>query len=206
MVRALAVCVVLVGFVPTDAAAEWHFTPLVGLTFKGGTNIFPSEAVVDKVHPNLGGAVSLLGNGILGVEGIVVWTPGLFEDDKNVLNQVEESRGIALMGNIVLTLPRQMTEYGLRPYFSGGLGLMHATVKHPERLGGGAVFDPVHLDAGGFNLGAGVIGFFTERTGVRFDVRYYSTFRRSDDLLSSDIDSYYLRHMTASVGIVWRRR
>lgn len=204
MLRLVSACVVLLALLPAPAAAEWLFSPMVGLTFKGATNIFDGEAAVEKTHKNLGGSVSLLGGGIVGVEGIGVWTPGLFENDESLIPFVEYSRAISLMGNVVLTTPRRLTEYSLRPYFSGGVGLMHATVTQLEVQGGG-VLEPVTMNAGGFNLGAGAIGFFSERTGVRFDFRYYSTFRRAD-ILSVDEDSSYLRYMTASVGIVWRRR
>ena len=110
------------------------------------------------------------------------------------------------MGNIVLTTPRKWTEYGLRPYFSGGVGLVHATVKRdPDTFG---ELPPIDVNDFGYNLGAGAIGFFSERTGVRFDFRYYSTMRRNSDALvtETNTDEAYLRYMTLSVGIVWRRR
>jgi hypothetical protein len=105
----------------------------------------------------------------------------------------------------VVTVPRNWTEYFLRPYFSGGIGLMHARVTHIEREGG-PVLDPVNLDTLGYNLGGGAIGFFTDRTGVRVDFRYHSTFRGPEDALSTDPDSSHLRYMTFSVGVVIRRR
>ena len=83
---------------------------------------------------------------------------------------------------------------------------MSATVTLLPASPGGPPLDLEKLNAAGFNLGVGAIGFFTERTGVRFDFRYHSTFRRSEDILSVDTESSYLRYMTASVGIVWRRR
>lgn len=208
MRRVLAACLVFVGLLPATATAEWHFTPLIGLAFKGATNINDIEQGAEETHKNFGGAVALLGSGIFGVEGIVTWTPGFFEnDDSPFQGAVAESRAISLMGNVVLTTPRNLTEYGLRPYFSGGAGLMHSMVTQIASPGGDeGPLPTVRLNAPGFNLGVGAIGFFTERTGVRFDFRYHSTFRRSADLLSADPGSLYLRYMTASVGVVWRRR
>lgn len=203
MVRRLAACAFLLLLSPAPASAEWQFAPMVGLLFKGATNIVDIERATTKTHRQAGGAISLLGGGILGVEAIGTWAPGFFE--LGDLDQVEQGRTAALMGNIVLTAPRRWTEYSLRPFFSGGVGLMHATVKQSEDLPAGAPFDPVRLNASGYNLGAGAIGFFSERTGVRFDFRYYSTFRRSADLISIEPESSYLRYMTASIGIVWRR-
>jgi hypothetical protein len=206
MLKAVAMCVGLMGLVPATATAEWHFTPMVGLTFKAATNIVDLEFGAEKTHKNFGGAVSLLGDGILGLEGIVVWSPGFFESDDSLINFVDQSRAVSVMGNVVLTTPRQWTEYTLRPYFSGGAGMMHATVTQADTLPQGPPLEPFRFNAPGFNLGVGAIGFFSERTGVRFDIRYHSTFRRSADLFAIEDDSSYLRYMTASVGIVWRRR
>ena len=66
---------------------------------------------------------------MLGVEGSSHWTPGLFQDDDVSFEVPQElvhsSRSIVAMGNVVLTLPRRWTEYGLRPFVSGGFGVMH---------------------------------------------------------------------------------
>ena len=208
MRRALAIGVVLVALLPATAAAEWHFTPLVGLTFKSTTNIFDAEQAVDNVHKNVGGAVSLLGDGILGVEAIGVWTPALFQSDDNPLDtvRVDTGRAVAFMGNVMVTTPRLWTEFSLRPYLSGGAGLIHAKVTQEASSAGGPPLDLVRLNAPGYNLGVGAIGFLSERTGVRFDVRYYSTFRRSGDVLVTlDPDVAALRYMTVTIGVVFRR-
>ena len=102
-VRGLLTCCVLVVFFPQAATAEWHFTPMLGATFFGDTNIIDPDLATDKVHRHFGGAVGLLGGGIFGAEGVVVWTPGLFTGD---LGLVRNSRSIAVMGNAVLTTPR----------------------------------------------------------------------------------------------------
>ena len=35
-----------------------------------------------------------------------------------------------ITGNVVLTLPSKMTQYGLRPYFVGGGGVVGANIDH----------------------------------------------------------------------------
>src|SRR5262245_20184361 len=118
--RVLRALVFLLAFAPAvPASAEWHIVPLVGLTFHGNTNAPPVVQVPIGTHANLGGAVTLLGEGILGVEGIGVFTP-TFKGDDPVLNSIlQSSRTLAIMGNVVLTTPRRWTEYSLRPYVSG---------------------------------------------------------------------------------------
>lgn len=210
MLRTVSASLLLLALLPAPAAAEWHFVPMVGLTFKGESNIFgesisDTETAADKTHKHLAGAISLLGEGILGVEAFTTWTPGFFQTGD--LGVVDSSRTLTLMGNIVLTTPRKWTEYGLRPYVSGGLGLVHATVTLTATESGSPL-PTTRVNSGGYNFGFGAIGFFSERTGVRFDLRYHSTMRRSSDQIvtETNTDEAYLRYMTFSVGVVIRRR
>jgi hypothetical protein len=195
MLRVLALSsVLLLGFT-AQATAEWHFVPMVGLTMLSSTTIVDPELGTEKRHWNVGGAVSLLSPTFFGVEVLTIWTPGHFERDD--LNIVDDSRTISLMANLVLTTPRRWTEYGLRPFVSGGLGLMHIT-KHDEGL------FPVDLNMAGFNIGGGAVGFLSQRTGLRFDIRYHSVLNPSDHgpIAFEDVN---LRYVTATVGIVFRR-
>ena len=207
MIRVLACCL-LICAVPRAAAAEWQFTPFVGLTFKGssslvGTEIVDDRPAVETVHRNFGGSVGFLGDGIFGVETVFSWTPGLFQSgDADI---VEASRSIAWMGNLVLTAPKRWTEYSLRPYVSGGFGLLKPYIRRPETPGGPPL-PPVDLNLAGYNIGGGAVGFFTERTGVRFDLRYYSTVKPTDEGPGIAIENRVrLRYMTATVGVVIRR-
>jgi hypothetical protein len=194
--RVLALCAALVVLAPRPAAAEWQFTPMLGWTFEGNTNIVFVDAASRRTHRGYGGAVSLLGGGLFGVEAVTLYTPGFFQPDG--LGLVTSSRTFSLMGNAVLTVPRQWTEYSLRPFFSGGLGLMYAS--STDR---GALF-PVRTTLGGFNVGGGAIGFLSKRTGVRFDLRYFSSLHRTEQEAVS-FGRTHLSYMTGSIGLVLRR-
>jgi hypothetical protein len=193
LLRALAAGVLLAFAFPQSAAAEWHFTPMVGTTFFAKTSLIDPDAATDQSHRNFGGSVALLGGGIFGAEGLVVWTPGFFTGDKGL---VESSRSIAAMGNVVVTTPRRWTEYSLRPFVSGGLGSIHTSRTED-------VF-PDNRNIPAFNIGGGAIGFLSKRTGLRFDLRYYGSLARSDEGNVS-FGRVYIRYMTASVGVVLRR-
>jgi hypothetical protein len=196
MLRAVTICglFVLAVSVPA-AAAEWHFTPMIGATFFGRTSLADVELGTDDVHPQIGGSVAVLPKGILGVEGLIVWTPGFFQS--NNLDLVKQSRTVAVMGNVMLTTPRQWTEYTLHPFVSGGFGLLNASSTDVATL------TPIHTNMAGYNIGGGAIGFLSKRTGVRFDLRYYNNLTSPESAFS--IGPLNLRYMTASVGIVLRR-
>lgn len=195
MARLLTLCCLLLLLPAKDAAAEWHITPMLGLTMLGSTTIVDPEVGTEKRHWNFGGSVSWLSRSILGAEVIGTWTPGFFERDD--LDIVVSSRTLAVMGNVVLTAPQRWTEYSLRPFVSGGLGLMHVVMDD------GGVF-PVNLNVTGFNIGGGAAGFLSQRTGLRFDIRYYSVLNPSDHGPIS-IGDANLRYVSATVGIIFRR-
>jgi hypothetical protein len=212
MLRALAVSCACLLAVPATALAEWHITPMVGLTFAGKTTITDLDEGTGKRHPNLAVSVALFGEGILGVEGIATTTPGFFQSGEESglfppgeqNSFVDSSRLTSLMGNVVVTVPRRWTEYFLRPFVSGGFGLIRVS-----KLETGEVFSAT-TNLFGYNVGGGAIGFLTRGTGVRFDLRYYSTVHGTDPAGGGGrppiaFGDVHLRFMTASIGLVIRR-
>jgi hypothetical protein len=207
--RVLTIQAVILCFlaVPRIAFAEWHITPMIGFTFAGKTTLIDPQVATGKRHANYGGALTLLGGGILGAETIVVLTPGFFQTDRTALDTdvpppaITSSRTLAMMGNLVLTTPRRWTEYTLRPFVSGGFGLLRAAKTEQDE-----VF-PLHANFAGFNVGGGAVGFFSQHTGVRFDLRYYGTVHDTDHvpLVAIGDGTVRLRYYTASVGLVIRR-
>jgi hypothetical protein len=202
--RTLVVAALCLFAAPRAASAEWHITPMIGVTFAGRTTLIDLQGGAEKKHLNVGGAVTLLGAGIIGAEGIGVFTPGFFEAERSRLGTdtpppaIESSMVIAVMGNAVLTVPRRWTEYFLRPYVSGGFGVLRATqTQAVEAL-------PVHATMAAYNIGGGAVGFLSQRTGIRFDLRYYSTLRDTDQGTAA-IGLAHLHYMSASVGVVIRR-
>ena len=188
---------------PASARAEWQLTPFLGLTFKGDTTLLDYEQASGKAHWTFGGSVALMGSGPVGVEGLVVYTPGFFQQDNppavdGVLPpDIIESRTLAIMGNVVLTTPRSWNEYGLRPFVSGGIGLLQATATDALE------FTPVNTSLLGYNIGGGAVGFLNDRVGLRFDLRYFSNLKPSDDPEIA-IGRVHLSYWTSSVGVVLR--
>ena len=204
MLKALLVAGACILAAPATALAEWHITPMVGLTFAGKTTIFDPDEGTGKRHPSLSGSVAALGSGIIGAEGIFEFTPRFFQSgDDSVLftpgqrnTLVESSHALSLMGNVVVTAPKKWTEYFLRPFVSGGFGLLRVSKR--EALD---IF-PTTLNLPGYNIGGGAVGFLTRNTGVRFDLRYYSTIRGTDR--GPAFGEVRVRYMTLSIGLVIR--
>jgi len=202
MGRLLAAAALLALVFPVRADAEWHFSPSIGVTFAKGTNLLDLPRATERRHRGFGATVSWLGDGILGAEAIVFLTPSFFEGSPVAERDLDgANRTLSLSGNLVLTTPRLWTEYSLRPFVSGGVGLLHA------RQSDDPVF-PLREDFSAFNVGAGAIGFLSDRTGVRFEMRYHGTLRRHElaPALTRDGRPVYLRYMTASIGFVIRAR
>jgi hypothetical protein len=172
--RAAILSLVWLAGVPGRASAEWQLKPFLGVTFGGGTSFVDLEEA--SGHPNLAVGISgvLLGD-VLGVEVDLGDAPGFFQYGDRPLPLVVKSSATTLTGNLVVTLPRRLTEYSLRPYFAGGAGLMH--VRIDDFLG----FFRVTSTLPAMDVGGGVTGFLTKRLGVNWDVRYFRSVGGADE-------------------------
>ena len=188
---------------PSSASADLYFSPFIALKFGGETTLLDVDAVAgsndaaDKAKKvTWGGGVMWLRSGVLGVEGEVALTPGYFQGDPS---RVLSSRVTTLLGNVVLAAPLSLTRESLRPYLSAGWGLMRATSNIPPELG---LAYSRNLSA--FNLGGGVIGMLSRRTGLRWDLRYLRGIgSREGDTLTGGARLTYWR---ASMAVVIRTR
>jgi hypothetical protein len=190
------------------AAAEWQYAPFFGWEFGGHTSFVDSEFATDDTHRSFGVTVRRLGAGTFGFEGIALFVPGFFNDPKRhgndptrpeTIDVITSSHAAAVMGNIVVTPPRRWNEYGLRPYVSGGFGLLKAYASDEP----GAIQFSQRLF--GANVGGGAVGFLTERTGLRFDLRFFSNVRNVADTEGVTLGGRkHLRFWVGSVGLVLR--
>ncbi|HSL23847.1 MAG TPA: outer membrane beta-barrel protein [Vicinamibacterales bacterium] len=154
--------VLFVAAAPRAASAEWQVKPFLANAFGGSTTIFDLEEAADRRHVGVGGSVVLLGN-VLGVEADVAFFPGFF--DRGNLTLVLGSRVTTLTGNLVVALPRRLSQYTLRPYAVVGAGLMRVRFDDPT-------FGP-RENMLAFSVGGGATGFLTERLGLSWDLRYF---------------------------------
>jgi hypothetical protein len=199
--RVFALAILLSLALPWPCAAEWQFVPFIGYTWKGSATLYDPEGAVERTHGNFGAAVTLVGEGPAGLEAYFVRTPGIFQREAGniVGTDVTVSGSYAFMGNAVLTTPRAWNRYGLRPYLSGGLGVLHAFANDPVL--------PIDVTLTAMNLGGGAVGLLTDRVGLRFDLRY---FRNVRGVAEGDLDRaptiggdpVRIRYWTTSIGVV----
>lgn len=180
---------------PSHAGADWLITPFVGGSFAPETTLLIFEEGAGR-KLTLGASVALLGDGFLGIEADVGHTPRFFEGD-NPLGLVLTSRVTTLSGSVMIAVPLAVTRESLRPYVVGGLGLMQARSRHAAGL------FPVEENLLGVTIGAGAIGFVTERTGLRFDLRHIKAASGADGRLARPGLSR-LSFWRATIGLVLR--
>ena len=187
---------------PVDVRAEILVAPFIGGAFAGQTTLplfglqpaDPSAALSKSLV--IGVAGLWLGSGILGVEGEVASAPGFFERADGQQAFVS-SNFTTVSGSLLVTAPLSFTRESLRPYVTGGLGLLHVGIA--DRL----AIEAVDRNLLALNLGGGAIGMLSERVGIRFDLRHTRSVR--DDQAPSNAQSRVrLSYWRATVGVTLR--
>lgn len=174
--RVILLSALLICTSSADAGADFLVTPFLGTTFAGSSTLLDLDVgATSAKHWTFGGSASWLSDGVLGIEADFATTPGFFQNSSGT-GLVTSSRVTTLTGNVLAALPLSVTRESLRPYITGGIGLLRATAD-----------DLIGLNESGnwvgLQLGAGAIGFITNRTGVRFDLRNCRALSRDTTLL-----------------------
>jgi hypothetical protein len=133
----------------------------------------------------------------IGVELDVVYAPSFFGGaESHAANSVT-----TVMGNVIFA-GGGSGRYGfgrrrpssVRPYVSGGFGVMHEVVTTAAAL-------RVANDDFGMNLGAGVMTFSRRSVGVRGDVRYFRNLVNSDAGANIEFGAFHF--WRASIGLLF---
>jgi len=180
---------------PSVASAEWQVKPFLGVTFAGGTTLLEPEMAVGSPNVAVGINALLIGD-MLGVEADLGYSPGFFQKGDLQKPLVVSSSTTTLTANVLIAVPRHLTQYTLRPYFVGGGGLMHAGF---EDFFGLTVTSTLPT----MDVGAGVTGFLTNRFGVNWDVRYFRSLGGKDQGIGVSIGpeelSFWRAHMALAI-------
>jgi opacity protein-like surface antigen len=151
----------------STAKADGLLVPFLGVTFGGDT--LENRTVY-------GAALGFTGNGPVGFEIDFGYAPNFFSSDDEFFDLDGKLNITTLMANI--SFGGAPIGGGVRPFFSGGAGLIRASVTSP-----GDLFDEVNRNDFGINVGGGLTGYFNDNIGLRGEVRY---FRSLEDATGDD--------------------
>ena len=188
---------------PAKASADWLFTPFFGMNW-GGTAEFTDFAgdFEDEFEQkmNFGASLSWMGAGALGFEVDFGYSPNFFQNTTGDDDfEFGDSNVTTLMANLKVGVPiGGQTGGGIRPYASGGLGLIKSRIDDPDDL-----FELDSTDWG-FNVGGGVTGFFSDNFGLQGDVRYFRSLQDNEPDDEFDLALGSLNFWRGTVGLVFR--
>lgn len=174
--------------------ADWLVTPFVGGALASRTTLIDLERAPSATRPLFGVSGGWLSDGILGLEGSLVYSPGFFQRPNTLL--VGSHLRMA-SGAITLAAPLGLTRESLRPYLTVGVGSVHVALEDVLGLFTQSRTMPALV------LGGGALGFVSRRTGVRFDIRQVQNLDRVPNPLTAATETS-LRFWQASVGIALR--
>jgi hypothetical protein len=188
---------------PAKASADWLFTPFFGMNWGGtaGFNQVDSDFDDDfERKMNFGAQLSWMGAGVLGFEVDFGYAPNFFENTAGDNDfQFGDSNVTTLMANLKVGAPiGGQHGAGIRPYASGGVGLIKSRIDDPDDL-----FELNSTDWG-LNVGGGVAGFFSDNIGLQGDVRYFRSLQDNQPDGDVDLALGSFSFWRGTVGLVFR--
>lgn len=156
---------------PGSAWADAYVSPFFGVHFGGSVGTPLRQAARERNRMTYGLGLGTMGGGVFGIELDLAYTPRFFTQDET---EGAGSNLLTLVPTLIVGIPIGGQQgAGIRPYVVGGVGLLRRDV----HLGS---LPPVTQSDLAYSLGGGVMGFFTDRVGLRGDVRYYRNFQVDD--------------------------
>jgi Outer membrane protein beta-barrel domain len=171
------------------AQAQGFISPFIGYNFGGDSGC--AEVTVTDCETksrNLGFSVGSIGS-VIGGEFELNFIDNFFGDRNDLSSNV-----FTLMGNVMIA-PKLAA---VQPYVVTGLGLMKTHVEFT--VPGLLEADNNHL---AWNIGGGVIGFFTPHFGVRGDLRYFHSFQDLE-ILGFNLSETKLDYGRVTGGVIFK--
>jgi opacity protein-like surface antigen len=159
--RARLAALVFVLGAATQARAQGFISPFVGYDF-GGDAGCPAVTNCEDKQLNAGVAIGSMGS-FLGFEEDFGYAKDFFGTAPNLSSNV-----LTLMSNLLI-----VPKIGpARPYVLGGVGLIKTHIELTP-----ASLLTTDNNAVGWDVGGGLMGFFSEHVGLRGDIRYFHAFQ-----------------------------
>ena len=173
--------------VPIQARGDGYVSPWIGANAASSTDIERSA---------FGVTMGYMGYGIFGFEADVGYSPEFFGST----NEFGGVTGITVMGNAIIGIPIGGDHgAGVRPFVSGGFGLMRTHIERSIILDRSRATNEF-----GYDVGGGMMGFFNQHIGLRADVRYLSTLEDTNRGSGTDFARGRLQYWRATAGLMFR--
>jgi hypothetical protein len=193
----LAAAATMLLLTAAPARADWFVTPFVGGNFGGATDqpLFGKADAITKPW-TWGVSGGWTGGKWFGLEGDVAYAPNFWDSDSGFITK----RSITtVMANARVAVPLGGKGGSIRPYVSGGAGLLRSNL---AEAGDGAV---VEANKFAWNVGGGVTGFFTDHAGITGDVRYVRAMDKNEapNVFGVQFDGFDFWRAAAGVTLKW---
>ena len=188
---------------PAKASADWLFTPFIGMNWGGNAAFTDSLGDFEdefEQKMNFGAQLSWMGAGALGFEVDFGYSPNFFENTAGDADfAFGDSNVTTLMANLKIGAPfGGQHGAGIRPYASGGLGIIKSRIDDADDL------FRVNSTDWGLNIGGGVAGFFNDNMGLQGDVRYFRSLQDNEPDDEFDVALGSFSFWRGTVGLVFR--
>jgi opacity protein-like surface antigen len=162
--RRLLFAIALLLTTSATARADGLFTPFWGWDFGGDAGDCRSLTPCDPKQTTFGASLGFMVGGIFGLEGDFGYAPHFFGEG----NALSDNHVLTFMGNVLIGAPIGP----VRPYAVGGVGVVHTDI-NASTVG---LYNAFTNNALAFDVGGGLMVFFSDHVGVRGDLRYMRTF------------------------------
>lgn len=189
--QAVFIAVVATALMPAPARADGLITPFFGANFGGDAGDCSSAAPCSTDQLSYGLGIGFMVGGVVGFEGEIAYAPHFFGKS----SERGDNEVFTAMGTVLVGIPLK----AVRPYVTGGLGLVHTNVSQSS-IG---LYDAYSNNSFAFEAGGGLIGMFSEHVGVRGDVRYTRTLQDLN-FTAFELENKQLQFWRGAFGVVFR--
>jgi hypothetical protein len=172
---------------PTSARAQGYVAPSLGITFANPSSQGRADFVADlgwlpRREP-------------IGLELDVMYAPSFFGNQ----GPYGQNSVTTVMGNVIVAgggQDRGRRSSSVRPYLSGGIGVMHELVTTADGV------NRISNNDLAVNGGLGIMAFSRRSVGIRGDLRYFRDLKDHQAGNVTNIDFGSFHFWRASIGVV----
>jgi opacity protein-like surface antigen len=174
--------------------ADGFVAPTIGVNFGGDAGATLIDATQDNSKASYGVVGGFMTDGVFGMEEDFAYGPSFFGKG----GPINSSRVATLMTNLLIGIPvGGQHGPGIRPFASIGVGLINRNV---DSTVPSASFSSNDF---GYDVGAGVMGYFADHIGLRAGVQYFRNFQRTGSNIIG-LDAGEFNFFRGSFGVLFR--